>query len=109
MTDPNSTPSQPLRKPARPTKPYPDYPLYAHAAGYWAKKILGKLHYFGPRFNPADPAATAAAADAALDDYNRQADALHSGRKPRPDANDLTAKELCNQFLNAKQAERAEV
>jgi len=28
-------------------KPYDDFPLTAHPAGYWAKSIRGKLHYFG--------------------------------------------------------------
>lgn len=31
----------------RPAKPYPDFPLFAHPTGYWAKKIKGRLHYFG--------------------------------------------------------------
>jgi integrase len=91
-------------KPVKPNKPRPDFPLGFHPAGYWCKKIRGKLHYFGPRFNPADPAATAAAADAALKEYNEKADALHSGRKPREDSGELTVKDLANRFLNAKQA-----
>src|SRR5207245_7297063 len=82
----------------------PDFPLTAHPAGYWCKKIRGRLHYFGPRWKPGDPAGAAAAADAALDDYNRQADALHSGRKPRPETEGLTVKEAANAFLNAKKA-----
>lgn len=93
-------------KPAKPSKPRPDFPLTPHRAGYWCKRIRGKLYYFGPRFKPNDPAAAAAAADAALEDYNRQADALHSGRKPRPETEGLTVKEAVNSFLNAKRALR---
>jgi len=36
----------------RPAKPYPDYPLYAHSNGQWAKKIAGRVHYFGPWSDP---------------------------------------------------------
>jgi integrase len=90
--------------PGKPAKPRPDFPLGPHPAGYWCKKIRGKIHYFGPRWTPGDQAAAFAAAAAALDDYNRQADALHAGRKPRPDTEAVTVKELCNQFLEAKQS-----
>jgi integrase len=58
----------------------------------WAKKIRGKLHYFGAWSDP----------DGALEEYNRQKDDLHAGRKPRTDPAALTIKELCNVFLNAK-------
>jgi hypothetical protein len=62
--------------------------------GRWAKKIRGKLHYFGPWADP----------DAALKKYEEQRDALHAGRKRREESGGLSVKELCNQFLNAKRA-----
>jgi integrase len=78
----------------KPAKPYSDFPLFPHAAGVWAKKIRGKMHYFGPWAEP----------DAALAKYQEQRDDLHAGRKPRPDAGAVTVKDVANAFLNAKQA-----
>src|SRR5262249_39106257 len=86
MSESHSTP------PAKPSKPRPDFPLFPHAAGVWAKKIRGKLHYFGPWDDP----------DGALEKYLEQKDDLHDGRKPRQDPQALTVKELANAFLNHK-------
>jgi integrase len=99
------TPSSKARKPSaalqppttarqKPAKPYPEFPLTAHPAGYWCKKIRGKLHYFGPWADP----------DGALNKYLEQKDALHAGRKARPDLGAVTVKYLANSFLHAKQA-----
>jgi integrase len=78
----------------KPSKPHPDFPLFAHAAGVWAKKIRGKLHYFGPWSDP----------DGALKKYLEQKDDLHAGKLPRDDPAGLTVKTLANAFLNHKQA-----
>ena len=89
---------QPLPAPRgsrpKPEKPRSDFPLFPHAAGVWAKKIRGKLHYFGPWDDP----------DGALASYLAQKDNLHAGRAYRPGPDALTVKALCNAFLNAKQA-----
>jgi integrase len=92
MTASHSTPSTPAAKPTKPAKPYPEFPLFPHPMGYWAKKIRGKMHYFGPWADP----------DAALAKYLEQKEALHAGKKPRPDLDTLTLKQLANHFLNHK-------
>ena len=84
--------SKPLIKPR---KPYPDFPLFPHATKRWAKKIRGKFHYFGPWDDP----------QGALEEYKRQAEALHAGRVPRPKRDDeLTVRDLCNSFLTQRES-----
>jgi integrase len=78
----------------KPDKPSADFPLFPHAAGVWAKKIRGKLHYFGPWEDP----------EGALKKYEAEKDALHSGITPRPDPAALTVKDAANAFLNHKTA-----
>ncbi len=76
----------------KPPKPYADFPLFAHATGRWAKKIRGKLHYFGPWENWQD----------ALTLYQKQAGDLHAGRKPREEVDGLTVQDLVDRFLASK-------
>lgn len=77
---------------AKPRKPRPDFPLFAHATGRWAKKIRGRLHYFGPWDDP----------DAALAKYLDQKGDLQAGRRPRDRTDGLTVRDLVNRFLTAK-------
>jgi hypothetical protein len=94
MSDRDSTSPSAADKTAKPAKPYPEFPLFPHATRRWAKKIRGRLVYFGPWDDP----------DGALRKYNEQKEALHAGRKPRPGAEELTVKDVANAFLNAKTA-----
>src|SRR5262245_53217417 len=80
-------------KAEKPAKPSPDFPLFAHATGRWAKKIRGKMFYFGPWRDP----------NGALEKWKREREDLEAGRTPTPaDAVGLTIRELCNRFLTAK-------
>ncbi len=79
----------------RPGKPRPDFPLFAHRNGQWAKKIKGRLYYFGPWSD----------VNGAIDRYSQQRDDLYAGRKPRPVTPDgLTMREVSNQFLTSKKS-----
>ena len=86
---PKCNQSSPARKPA---KPHPDFPLFAHAAGVWAKKIRGRLHYFGPW----------ADSEGALNRWLEQKDDLLAGRTPRPKTEGATLRDLANAFMTAK-------
>ena len=80
-------------KSAAPSKPHPDFPLFPHAVGQWAKKVKGKLHYFGVWADP----------QAALEKWIELKDDLLAGRVPRKRIGDAgTLAELCNQFITTK-------
>jgi integrase len=88
MTENHSTSST---VPTKSAKPSPAFPLYQHRSGQWAKKIRGTTLYFGKD------------RDAALTKYLDERDDLHAGRRPRPDPDAVTIKEVANAFLAAKQ------
>ena len=104
---PKSTRKPRSRKAAidRPPKPYLDFPLTAHPSGKWCKSIRGKLHYFGNwgrRVNRKLERTLGDGWQEALNEYKQQAEALHSGRTPRLNSDELTIADLCNRYLTVK-------
>lgn len=86
--DPSSVP------PAGGGSPPDDFPLFKRSDGRWAKKVRGKMCYFGR-----------GTWQQALTLWLDQKDFLLAGRKPRESKPDgTTVKELCNSFMNSKQA-----
>ena len=97
----------------KPPKPYPDFPLGPHPSGTWQKKIAGKLYYFGRWGKVVNGKMERLPGDGwqeALALYQAQRDDLYAGRKPRvklvkgkltQEADGLTIKALCNQFLTS--------
>ncbi|NQT14235.1 MAG: tyrosine-type recombinase/integrase [Planctomycetes bacterium] len=85
-----------LKKPRR-----ADFPLNIHqGTGYWCKKVLGKVHYFGKVVD--DPEGIAA-----LEEWLRVRDYLKTGSEPPTvDPDSLTVEELCFRFLEYKESER---
>ncbi|MFL5243158.1 MAG: tyrosine-type recombinase/integrase [Gemmataceae bacterium] len=80
-------------KVVKPSKPYPDFPLFPHATKRWAKKIKGRMVYFGSWDDP----------QAAVDKYLRDKEDLYAGRVPRavePDG--FTLRDVVNRFLTSK-------
>ena len=87
-------------KTAKPKKPYPEFPLFAHQAKQWAKKIKGKMWYFGVWDDPT----------AALEKYTQDIHEIQAGRDPRRtrahvSSGELSVYDCCNLFL-ARQTRR---
>jgi integrase len=78
----------------KPAKPHPDFPLFPHAMGQWAKKVLGRTRYFGPWDDP----------QAALERWLEQRDDLLAGREPTAAGVGMTLEDLADRFLMAKEA-----
>ena len=70
-------------------KPWSDFPLFSHANGQWAKKVRGKLWYFGLWADPV----------AAEQKWQNQKGDLRAGRTPREETGGLTVKALADRYL----------
>jgi len=81
------------RKASKPSKPRRDYPLFAHRNGQWAKKVRGKLFYFGTWEDPI----------AAEKKWERDKEALLDGRNPDESRHGDSIGWAVNCFMDSKQ------
>ena len=87
---PRTTPAR-IPHADKPEKPFDGYPMFAHASGQWAKKINGKMNYFGVWADP----------DAALAKYKKEIEDRRLGVNPNREG--LTVGELTTAFLESKE------
>jgi integrase len=79
--------------------------LYAHPSGKWAKKIRGRLFFFGRWMHQKHGRIVLVPGGGwkqALAEYDAVANDLHACRTPRVKTDGLTIADLCNRFLTAK-------
>lgn len=81
---------------SKPAKPRKDVPLFAHASRQWAKKVRGKMHYFGTWDDPL----------AAEGKWDREKQALLEGRDPDVATQGDSIGWLCNAFVESKNMQR---
>jgi len=90
---PHSTTRLSAAKASRPA----GYPLFPHATGRWAKKVRGRLIYFGAVTEGPD-----FGRQAALERWLEEKDDWLAGRVPQRNGKGLTVKSLVNAYLNTK-------
>ena len=90
-----STDSARSRKAHKPQKPDKDFPLFPHANGQWARKVKGKIRFFGVWANP----------QAALELWITEKDDWLAGRDPRVSRHPhgITVADLGYKFCQAKE------
>ncbi|HEX4413485.1 MAG TPA: hypothetical protein VH107_07625, partial [Lacipirellulaceae bacterium] len=93
---------------SRPAKPRGDFPLFPHASGRWAKKVRGKLAYFG-RWDQ-DPKGTEALKlwadqkdELAAGLTQRQIRDKRAAADPNIEPAGVTVADVVNEFLTAKE------
>lgn len=97
MTVKLSTSGRRRKQVAKPARPRKDFPLFPHDSGQWAKKVRGKLFYFGTWDDP----------DAAERKWDIQKHAILEGRNPSEvTSSGDSLSWLINTFMDAKQLQR---
>lgn len=91
-----------MRRKNKPDKPYPNFPLFAHARGYWAKKVDKRQLSFGrwELKSEADKgAAYEASWKAALANFNKYLEDVAVGRSLEERPEEASLKLQCDAYL----------